>query len=218
MATEHTASSTKRSRTARLVHMIKDNALLVTAGIACCTISGCGSGDDLGYLYSSVDECINAHPGKDEICRSAFAEAETAATESGPRYASESLCEIEFGDGQCQADEGGNYWMPFVAGFIVSEIIDEVGDYFEYKRKRKKKDDRYSYSSSPVFRSIRAGSSGYYGLNEQKFGNRTGKVSVSSTTYNKAPAKVYTASTVRRGGFGSTMGKSYSSSSRSWGG
>lgn len=207
----------KRSQRVKLISMMKKNtALPLYAFAACITLSGCGTDNEEAYFYSSVDECLRAHPDKEEICQNAYEDAEWAALESGPRYASETLCEMEFGDGQCQSQDGGSFWVPFLSGFIVSEIIDEVGDYFEYQRRHKRSRDYYA---TPVFYSSRSSNYGYYGLNEQKLGNSyKRKVAVDYTAFTRKPAKTYTSRTVRRGGFGSTMGKSYSSSGRSWGG
>jgi len=216
--TQDTPRKKKRSQGLNLVGMVKKNAALpLYAFAACLTLSGCGTDSEEAYLYSSVDECIDAHPGKEEICRSGYENAEWAALESGPRYASESLCEMEFGDGQCQSQDGGSFWMPLITGFIISEIIDEVGDYFEYQRKHKRSRDYYS---TPVFFSKKSSNYGYYGLNEQKLGSSYKRnVAVDYGAFTKKPAKTYTSRTVRRGGFGTTMGKSYSSGSKkSWGG
>lgn len=206
----------KRSQNINLARMLKRTALPASALAAAVALSGCGAGEDEGYLYASVSECVEEHPGKEEICQSAFEEAQYAALESGPRYASESLCEMEFGFDQCVPQDGGSFWTPFVAGFIVSELIDEVGDFFEYKKRRKRYGDYYA---TPAFLSTRGGKPRYYGLNEQKFGNLgQRKVGVVGSAFKKQPTKVFTSKTIRRGGFGSTVRSSSRSGGRSFGG
>lgn len=208
------AMKRKRSQNINLGCMLKHTVVSASTIAAVFSLSGCGGGDE-GYLYSSVEDCIEAHPGQDEICQSAYDEAQVAALESGPRYASESLCEMEFGDDQCEPLGETRFWVPFVAGYVVSEVIDEVGDYFEYKRKRK----YHGYGAAPAFLSSKGGKSFYYGLDERKLG-KVGqrKISLTDSSFQKQKAKMYTNKTVRRGGFGSTVRSSSSSSSRSWGG
>lgn len=205
----------KRSRNIHLSCMLKRRLFPASALVAAVMVSGCGDGGEEGYLYTSVEECVAAHPTKEEICQEAYDEAQYAADESGPRYGTQDLCEIEFGPGQCRFDDGGNFWTPFVAGYIVSEIIDEVDDYFDYKKKKKKK---HYYTSTPAYFSTRGGRA-YYGLNEQVIGKPgQRKVGISGSAYDRRAAKTYTRNTVRRGGFGSTVRSSSSSGGRSWGG
>lgn len=96
----------KRSRNINLPSMLKRSLFPVSALAAAVMFSGCSDSGDEGYLYSSVDECVEAHPGKEEICQQAYDEAVNAADESGPRYGTQQLCEIEFGPGQCRFEEG----------------------------------------------------------------------------------------------------------------
>lgn len=211
---------TKRSQSVNLAAMRKPVVFPLTALAAAVALSGCGSSGEEAYLYNSVNECIAEHPDNADICQQAFEEAQMAALDSGPRYANANLCETEFGAGQCQSQAGGSFWTPFIAGYLVSEIIDEVGDYAEYKYKKR---NNY-YASSPVFMSSRSGRPTYYGMNEQKLGNVGDKsVKASSSAYQRQSTTVRTASTVNRGGFGSTVrstssSSSRSTSSRSWGG
>lgn len=204
----------KRSRNIDLSRMFKHSLFPASALAVAVMFSGCGDGGEDGYLYRSVDECIQAHPGKEEICRAAFEEAQYGASESGPRYGTEQLCEVEFGPDQCRLDEGGNFWTPFIGGYVVGDEIDEVDDFDDYKKKRKK----YRYAAAPVFLSTRGGSA-FYGLNEQKIGKPgQRKVGISGSAYERRTAKMYTRTTVRRGGFGSTVRTSSGSGGRSWGG
>ncbi|WP_158583839.1 DUF1190 domain-containing protein [Salinibius halmophilus] len=207
---------TKRSQNVNLAAMRKPVVFPLSALAAAVALSGCGSSGEEAYLYNSVSECVAEHPDSADICQQAYEEAQLAALDSGPRYANQNLCETEFGAGQCQPQAGGSFWTPFVAGYLVGEIIDEVGDYAEYKLKKR---SGY-YSSTPVFLSTKSGRPAYYGMNEQKLGNFGDKtVRASSSAYQRQAPKVRTASTVSRGGFGTTVrSSSSSSSSRSWGG
>ena len=214
-----TANKSKRSQGIDIAVMQKQQwirAAKLSAGVTAATMMLAGCSDSTkGYVYESVDDCLMYHPGQLEICQSAYNEAVAEAMRTGPKFESQSECAANFGLSSCQQDSGGSFWMPFIAGYMVSEVIDEVGDYFEYKNRMK----RYGNVASPVWS---AKSNKNYvdasGSSLGKVGTRT-MSSAGSSFDKKSTSTKATTKTMSRGGFGSTVAKSSSSSSRSsWGG
>lgn len=160
--------------------------------------------------YSSVEACKAADVFSDEKCEIEFQKALATHRESAPRYASQSLCEQEFSSGNCQQNGrtgGSSFWTPFMAGYLVSNIIDS---------------NRRYYYSTPYYRTSR---NVYYTWDGAPLSNRyeNGKLrhSVSDKTVKAKPkpAKVMTrTSVVSRGGFGARSSSRASRGSFSRGG
>jgi uncharacterized protein YgiB involved in biofilm formation len=179
-------------------------------------LSGCSSDPaDESYIYGSVEDCKINHPGKEDVCDEAFQEAQKEALETGPKYSSQQECVNNFGAGSCNYNSQGSFWGPLVTGFLVASVIDEVGDYFEYKNKMK----RYDRVSSPVWTSRYTGS--YVDYSGSTVGS---KGSRNASTYggqfnNKPKSTKATTTTMSRGGFGKTVSRASTTSNRSsWGG
>lgn len=210
-------SNKKRSQGINLDLMQKQpwiKAAKMSAAVTAATITLSGCSDNQGYVYQSVDECNFHHPGKEELCQAAYDEAVAEALRTGPKYQSQAECAQDFGLASCQYNGSSNFWGPFIAGYMVSEVIDEVGDYFEYKSRMK----RYNSYSSPIW-STRQGY--YVDASGSSYGRQgTRRVSTWGDSFDKKSTSTKsTTKTMSRGGFGSTVAKTSSSSSRSsWGG
>lgn len=192
----------KRSKSLKL-------GLMVAAGTG---LSACDDAaeDVTGTFYQNAEQCIQANLFDSADCTQAFDEALSLNQESGPKFEDQSLCEAEFGLGQCQQSEGGNFWAPFIAGYFMAEIIDEVGDVLEAKYKKKK----YGSHTRPIYRS-KAGNGFYSPSGAQIYRDKNGQVRIQKQALAKKPAasKVATKRSIAaRGGFSSR------SSSRSRGG
>lgn len=171
-------------------------ALGLMLGTAGMVLSGCEDDPDLAAKnFASVDACVADGSYSWEACRDAFSQAQAEHAAYGPRYESKDLCEDEFGQGQCEygSSGGSSFFMPFMTGYLVSEVIDEIGD----ATKRK------SYSK-PVYRSKDGEWLGSNGAVLRSSGSGfTVPKSVVTSTPKSAP--VFTKTTVRAsGGFGAS--------------
>lgn len=171
----------------------------LAVSVAASVLVACSSGGEEAVVYSDISHCLAENPGQDARCESAYADALKVAQESGPKYTALNSCTYEFGENNCvpyQSNTGQNWFIPVVAGFMLSEIIDEVGDSF----------DRRRYRSAPLYTSY-SRYSPFYGqwssVDGYTYGkSRYGKINVSDNAFKPKP-KI--SRTISRGGFGSTV-------------
>jgi uncharacterized protein YgiB involved in biofilm formation len=198
----------KRSRSINLTRMRKSFTVKPLAlGIAVIFLAACGEEKQDAIIYTNADECADANPNMVEQCKTAYQEAIAEAQRTGPKYNSARDCEAEFGANQCQVvrQESGSFFMPFMAGYMLSNLMSPRG--FNSQPMYT------SYSPYSSYRNRWVGSDGY------DFGDqRQRKMRVNKDALKAKPAVTKTMS---RGGFGSSVrAKSSwgSSSSRSsWG-
>jgi uncharacterized protein YgiB involved in biofilm formation len=153
------------------------------------------------FPYASVAECQAANQVPDSTCQDAYRNALTNHEQAAPRFATQPLCEDEFGQNQCQQRvAGGNsYWMPMLGGFMVGQALANG--------------NRYRYGG--LYRSRRSGGwyyGGPYGGPLQRSGSswRAGNSSFDRPSASP-PVRSSSSHSASRGGFG---GRSRSS----WGG
>ena len=202
----------KRSTTVHLPQLRKWFAVKrIAVSIAAVLLTGCGEDPMEANLYRSVDECASDNPNYMTECTFAYQEAVDEAERVAPRFSNENDCEYEFGDSNCQYIENrnGSFFMPFMAGFMLSRFLDNDID-IDLKKKKKR------YYSQPLFTSYSRRSN----LRKQWF-TSDGK---SYGGLHKRTAKVYPSSfkpkpsaskTLSRGGFGKSVARA---STRSCGG
>ncbi len=171
----------KRSKSVKL-------SLMATASVA---LTACGEPEVEGNMYRSVADCVSQGAHSEQICKQSFDEAWKLHQTTAPRYASEQLCQDEFGFQQCQRTSG-NYWSPFLTGFFVSTALSNASS----------GSGAYVGGSRPIYR-YRDGrlltSSGA----EMQSGGRSVALPKSAVEARPKPAKVMTRTAViSRGGFG----------------
>lgn len=217
----------KRSSFINLDRMRKHARQFALAPLALAVLSGCSpQAEEKVQFVSSVDDCKTNTQLTDEQCEAAYAKAVKDAESTAPRYQNQTDCLAEFG--QCTQGLDG-FFMPFMAGYIVSELIDGVGD-------RKRRDYNSTY---PVY-TYRGGGS-YHNKIMTADGHVLGNPGQRS--YRVTPdvltpkPKATVTKTLDRGGFGSkaaaksnwgssnsskssssSSGKSSSGKSGGWGG
>jgi uncharacterized protein YgiB involved in biofilm formation len=199
----------KRSRSINLSRMRKNFAVKPLAlGVAAIFLAACGEEKQDATIYTNADECAAANPSLAEQCKSAYQDALAEAQRTGPKYASSNDCEAEFGANQCHVvrQESGSFFMPFMAGYMLSNLMSPRGYYSQPMYT--------SYSPYSSYRNRWVGSDGY------DFGDqRQRNMRVNKEAFKAKPAVTKTMS---RGGFGSSVrAKSSwgsSSSKSSWGG
>lgn len=193
----------KRSKNAKLTLMVAGSALALSA-------CGQNSRQHEAETYRSLDACKEAGLFSDAQCEASYNEALKVHEESAPRYNSERLCENDFVIGNCvqrTSNSGGVFWSPFMAGFLVSQILD--------------RDNRSQYYSTSYYRGPRGRYYTWDGIEMRSSRGTDGRarwtVSNDTVKAKPKPAKVMTrTSVISRGGFGSRT--SSRSSGRSWGG
>lgn len=202
-------STQKRTRHIDLSMMRKRFALKPLAiGVASIFLTACGDREEAD-VYTSVEDCKRDHPDIAAECDAAYQTALDEAARTAPRYNSEYDCEYEFGPNQCRYvnNNNGSFFMPFMAGFMVSRLLSPQPYYSQPLYT--------SYSPYSPFRSRWITADGYVFDGDI----RKRHYSVTPDVYKPKPTVNRTMS---RGGFGSSVRakSSWGSSSRSggWGG
>ncbi|MCC2614922.1 DUF1190 family protein [Aestuariibacter halophilus] len=197
----------KRSSTINLAQMRKHFTVKPLAlGVASVMLSACGGDRQDATVYTSVDQCVNDNPEQANICQTAYQEALVEAERTAPKYRSEQDCEYDFGPNQCRVvnNNQGSFFMPFMAGFMLSNLLSPGGYYHQPMFA--------SYSPYSRYRYRWLTADGY------DFGDlRKRHYKVSKRTFNPKPS---VSRTISRGGFGSSVRakSSWGSGKSSWGG
>ncbi|TPV62081.1 DUF1190 domain-containing protein [Aestuariibacter sp. GS-14] len=202
--------SQKRSKHINLHKMRKAFSLKPLAiGVAIVFLSACGEDGDASKIYVSVDDCQKENPDAVSQCQAAFESAIEEHNRTAPRFNSQNDCEYEFGSDRCQyvQSQSGSFFMPFMAGFIVSRLL-QPSPYYSQPLYT-------SFSPYSPFRSRWVTSNGYVFDGDI----RRRSYYAPSSVYKPKPA---VNRTINRGGFGSTVRakSSWGSSGKSsgWGG
>lgn len=200
----------KRTKQINLRQMRKAFALKPLAvGVAGVFATACADNRQDARIYTSLDECSRDFPDAIERCEAAYENAVQEAARTSPRFGSEYDCEYEFGPNQCRYVEtnNGSFFMPFMAGFMVSQLLSPSRYYSQPLYT--------SYSPYSSFRSRWVTADGYVFDGDI----RKRKYRVRPDVFKPKPTVTRTMS---RGGFGSSVRakSSWGSSSRSggWGG
>ncbi|MUZ73494.1 DUF1190 domain-containing protein [Agrobacterium vitis] len=104
-------------------------------------LSGCGEDAPTERTFTSVDQCISQGMDR-EVCQTAYQDAVKAHMANAPRFDGMAACEAEYGAKQCVQQTapntggtgGGSFFMPFMAGYLLSSTINNIGDYNRYRR------------------------------------------------------------------------------------
>ncbi|MCZ2721454.1 DUF1190 domain-containing protein [Marinomonas sp. 15G1-11] len=191
----------KRSKSINLDSMrkVKSASPLMrplTLAIASVTLAACGSSEEEVQVVSSIEDCKVSTTLTQAQCEVAYQQALQEAERTGPKYSSQAACEAEFGYDQCNRSSQGSFFTPFMAGFLVSNLLDSG------------RSNRYN----PVYRYPKSGSSDRIMTADGRVignaGQRSYKVDKSNLQ-----SKPTVTRTVSRGGFGSVA-----SAKSSWGG
>jgi uncharacterized protein YgiB involved in biofilm formation len=93
-----------------------------------------------------------------QVCEAGYQDAMQAHLVSAPRFDGLAACEAEYGEGQCTAAPattqtgggGGSFFVPFLAGYMMSSAINNLTDYGNYRRLRQS--EGYAYGTVPIYR------------------------------------------------------------------
>ncbi|CAM4373428.1 DUF1190 family protein [Alteromonas australica] len=181
----------------------------LAVGVAGVFLSACADERQDATIYTSIDDCKQDYPNAIEKCEAAYQTAVEEAQRTSPRFNTEYDCEYEFGPNQCRTvnTNNGSFFMPFMAGFMVSQLLSPNRYYSQPLYT--------SYSYNSPFRSRWISADGYVFDGDIRKRN----YKVRSETFKPKPT---VNRTMKRGGFGSSVRakSSWGSSARkgSWGG
>ena len=205
-----TKSRPRKRSTINVAKMRKSFALKPLAvGVAGVLLSACSDNRQDATVYTSVDDCKQDFPNAVEKCEAAYQTATNEAMRTSPRFSSEYDCEHEFGPNQCRAvnTNNGSFFMPFMAGFMVSQLLSPNRYYSQPLY------TSYSYNSPFRSRWVTADGQVFSGDIRKRSYRVRPDAFKPKPTVNR---------TMKRGGFGSSVRakSSWGSSSRkgSWGG
>ncbi|MDK1287406.1 DUF1190 domain-containing protein [Pseudoalteromonas umbrosa] len=196
----------KRSKQIKLTLMMGTSVGLI----------GCSDSEESTLLFKDVDDCTSFGV-ETESCLFHYEQAQDQHLSEAPRYATEQLCESDFGYERCE--NNGGLWRPVMAGFMVALLAEAVDEGLDAMKKRKKRkaaflSGKYYSGAKPLYRS----KDDFFNYRNAQNSvvasvNSAGTTTVKSkiVNYKPKPSKTITR-TKSRGGFGR------SASSKSWGG
>lgn len=185
-------------------------------------LSGCGDSGEEVTLIRSVQECMNLTGMDVRECEAAYQQAERESEAAAEKFESLNDCERDYGSGSC-AQGSGSWFVPMMTGYILAEVVDEVGDAAKKRRRYKtmgvyrndRENEYYTTTGAPLTSTTRYGS---YKVDPKAITPSAEMLRTASkvkTRGTRSTRMSYgSAKSSSRGGFGSTS----RSSSRSWGG
>ena len=203
--------SQKRSKSIHLHQLRKAFALKPLAvGVAGIMLTACGGSREQSNIYVSPEDCQQDNPEATGQCLAAYESALEEHNRTAPKFDTQNDCEYEFGNDRCQyvQTSSGSFFMPFMAGYMVSQLL-QPRPYYSQPLYT-------SFSPYSPFRSRWVTSNGYVfdGDIRKRSYNAPSSVFEKKPTVNR---------TIKRGGFGSSMRAKSSwgssgSKSKGWGG
>ena len=145
--------------------------------------------------YANLADCKSSGDMSAEQCDTAYAQAQKDSADNAPKFGDQQSCEERYGVDQCvpRADNngGGSFFTPLLTGFIVGQVLNNMGGrYYGAPMYRDRDGTYYSGSGYPLSRDY-----------------VTGRTRVRTDSFNApemhAPTRVQSRSSViSRGGFG----------------
>lgn len=181
--------------------------ILALGTIAASTLmlSGCGNDTPSDVMFTSVDQCVSAGTDR-QVCQTAYQDAMRAHLATAPRFNGMAACEAEYGAGHCAQQQpasstsgnggSGNFFVPFLTGYMLSSAINNIGDYNSYRRREEENGN--SYGATPIYRN-RSGQT--VTTTFGRSGASSGTTTIAPSRESVKPVNVNTR-TVSRQGFG----------------
>ncbi|MFS8147415.1 DUF1190 domain-containing protein [Rhizobium sp. BR 249] len=135
---------------------------LGTIAVSTMMLSGCGDDPaDSQVMFTSVDQCVAT--GMDQqVCQASYQDAMRAHLATAPRFDGMAACEAEYGAGRCMEQPKatvtnnlgatGSFFMPFLTGYLLSSALDNIGDYYTYRRRQEESGGGSYGGASPIYR------------------------------------------------------------------
>lgn len=175
---------------------------LGTIAASSLALAGCAGEPPGEVMFTSAEQCIEA--GMDQqVCLAGYQDAMQAHWQNAPRFDGLAACEAEYGAGQCGeapaavTSGGGSFFVPFLAGYMMSSALNNLSDYGAYRRQREL--NGYGYGTSPIYRN-RSGQT----VTPGTLGRQNG-TAIAPSQRSMQPVNVNT-QTVARSGFGGRSG------------
>ncbi|MBY5393802.1 DUF1190 domain-containing protein [Rhizobium leguminosarum] len=131
---------------------------LGTIAASTLALSGCGDQTPSETMFTSVDQCVTSGMDR-QVCQAGYQDAMRAHLAAAPRFNGMAACEAEYGSGQCTQQSasavpnntggGGSFFVPFLTGYVLSSALNNIGDYYNYRRRQ---EESGSYGSTPIYR------------------------------------------------------------------
>lgn len=133
---------------------------LGTIAASTLALSGCGDQTPSETMFTSVDQCVASGMDR-QVCQAGYQDAMRAHLAVAPRFNGMAACEAEYGSGQCTEQRAnavpnnntggsGSFFMPFLTGYMLSSALNNIGDYYDYRRRQE--ESGYYYGSTPIYR------------------------------------------------------------------
>ena len=132
---------------------------LGTIAASTLALSGCGDQTPSEVMFTSVDQCVQSGMDR-QVCQAGYQDAMRAHLATAPRFNGMAACEAEYGAGHCSEQPAnsvpnntggsGSFFMPFLAGYMLSSALNNIGDYSDYRRRQEEMG--YYYGSTPIYR------------------------------------------------------------------
>ena len=204
----------KRSSFLDLNLMRKHTRTFVLAPISLAVLTACSAPRAEQVIFVSyIDDCAEKTSLSEADCEAAYQQAVADAETTAPRYRNLRDCESEFGS--CEQRSG--FFMPFMAGYIVSGIVGGLGDSLDRNRRYTNSFPAYIYRGRGSLRNRLMTADGFIIGAPGRSSYR-----VSREALKPKPAVTRT---ISRGGFGATASARsnwgsarFGSFSSSWGG
>jgi uncharacterized protein YgiB involved in biofilm formation len=195
----------KRGQISNLSRFRKHRALKPLAlAVSSVLLASCSTNQEEVYVVETPEDCTYRTSMSYEQCEVAYKKALAEAERTGPRYDSAADCAAEFGNEQCHQSSSGSFFMPFMAGWMVSSMMNNSSRQSMFNPVYKRQADRGNSFTTATGRPVNSTALG-------KFTAPSDAVRKPAPTANK---------TLRRGGFGAMAASksAWSGSSKSWGG
>ncbi|MBB3390803.1 uncharacterized protein YgiB involved in biofilm formation [Rhizobium sp. BK275] len=177
---------------------------LGTIAASTLALSGCGDQTPSETMFTSVDQCVESGMDR-QVCQAGYQDAMRAHLANAPRFNGMAACEAEYGSGQCTEQSAnaspnntggsGSFFVPFLAGYMLSSALNNIGDYNVYRR-RQEESGNY-YGSTPIYRNR----SGQTVTTTVRSGGTRSDTTLAPSRQSVKPVNVNTR-TVARQGFG----------------
>jgi uncharacterized protein YgiB involved in biofilm formation len=180
-------------------------------------LAGCQQDDVSVTTYKDALECTVAGVLSATDCEKGFSAAQKEHSEQAPRYASQTLCEEDFGAGKCEqpvaANTGGghsSYWGPYMNGYFMSRMLSGNGSNIGANNLVGSGRPFYTTKDN---RQVNTGGSTFYSRSSN--GQMTSRATFASKPVTKSAPAVRSVSTmsstskVSSGGFGSRSSSSF---------
>jgi uncharacterized protein YgiB involved in biofilm formation len=89
--------------------------------LAAVALAGCERHQDQAKVYTSLEECRAEQPA--QACDTAWQASVGEHDATAPKFSDKAQCEAQYGVGHCETRQGGGFFMPMMAGFMIGRMM-----------------------------------------------------------------------------------------------